>query len=338
MNEDNRIQDSLLEWIDVPVMVISGNPWVVSFANRSAKEWISVKVGDPLSSSLKDLNQERLISKLQRGREAIHEQKTDTAPSFRAQFIFKNLSDGTVMVEGRNVSALDEAEAMISSYSQLIEKHKKEIELEKANVEKLLLNILPRKIMEDLRQFGRTVPDRFDNVTVLFLDFVGFTELSNKLSADELFRELNDLFTAFDEIVTRHECERIKTIGDAYLAVCGMPEPNPNHAEAIVQVALEMRTFVKKRNKESKNYWSCRIGIHSGSVTAGVVGKLKYIYDIFGDGVNTASRMEAHADQMQINISSATRKLLSNRFKVEDRGPIRVKGKGMMEMYFVHDL
>jgi class 3 adenylate cyclase len=196
---------------------------------------------------------------------------------------------------------------MVSSYSLLIEKQKRQIEVEKTRVEKLLLNILPRKSVEELRQFGRTVPERFDDVSVLFLDFVGFTTIAQALTPDELFSELNEIFSAFDDIITRHACERIKTIGDAYLAVCGMPDRNPDHAKAIVQAALAMRAFVERRNQSAQRAWSCRIGVHSGAVTAGVIGRLKYIYDIFGDG-----------------------------FEVEPRGLMEVKGKGAMEMFYVH--
>jgi len=325
----------VLDALEVPVLVVSPDTWVVLSANRCAERWLGVRVGAPLGEAMPGLDTERLQSKWARGREARHEQRALVEPSFLAQFYFRLLATGEILVEGRSGAALEEAEAMVASYSLLVEKQKRQIELEKTRVEKLLLNILPRKSVEQLRQFGRTKPERFDNVSVLFLDFVGFTAISQDLTPDELFSELNEIFTAFDDISTRHGCERIKTIGDAYLAVCGMPDPNPDHATAIVQGALAMRAFVERRNQTAARQWACRIGVHSGAVTAGIIGRLKYIYDIFGDGVNTASRMESRAEPMQINISAATRALLGEAFVLEPRGLIEAKGKGQLEMFYV---
>ena len=329
--------ESLLDALEVPVLVVDRATWVVRHANRCAVAWTGAVCGEPITRAMPDLDVARVEARLKRGREAHHEQRARVEPSFLAQFFFRPMPDGSLLVEGRSGAAIEEAEAMVASYSLLVEKQKREIEIEKGRVEKLLLNILPRKSVEQLRQFGRTVPERFDEVTVLFLDFVGFTALAQALSPDELFSELNEIFSAFDEIITRYGCERIKTIGDAYLAVCGMPDPNPRHAEAIVTAAIEMRAFIVQRSATSKHHWACRIGVHSGSVTAGVVGRLKYIYDIFGDGVNTASRMESHADAMHINVSSATRDRLGPSFTVEPRGFVDVKGKGPMEMFYVVD-
>ena len=327
--------DAVLDALDVPVLVVSTQDWTVRSANTCAGRWLGAAAGAPLSAFMPDADLMRLQSKLARGKEARHEQRTQTDPSFMAQYFFRPVGDGLILIEGRSGAALEEAEAMVASYSLLVEKQKRQIEVEKTRVEKLLLNILPRKSVEELRQFGRTKPERFDNVSVLFLDFVGFTAISQTLTPDELFSELNEIFTAFDDISTRHGCERIKTIGDAYLAVCGMPDPNPDHATAIVQAALAMRAFVERRNQTAARQWACRIGVHSGAVTAGIIGRLKYIYDIFGDGVNTASRMESRAEPMQINISAATRALLGEAFVLEPRGLIEAKGKGQLEMFYV---
>ena len=327
--------DAVLDALDVPVLVVSTQEWTVRSANASAVRWLGAAAGAGLGDFMPDLDRDRIQSKLARGKEARHEQRTQTDPSFMAQYFFRRLGDGLILIEGRSGAALEEAEAMVASYSLLVEKQKRQIEVEKTRVEKLLLNILPRKSVEELRQFGRTKPERFDNVSVLFLDFVGFTAISQTLTPDELFSELNEIFTAFDDISTRHGCERIKTIGDAYLAVCGMPDPNPDHATAIVQAALAMRAFVERRNQTAARQWACRIGVHSGAVTAGIIGRLKYIYDIFGDGVNTASRMESRAEPMQINISAATRALLGEAFVLEPRGLIEAKGKGQLEMFYV---
>ncbi|MEZ4524900.1 MAG: adenylate/guanylate cyclase domain-containing protein [Desulfobacterales bacterium] len=208
---------------------------------------------------------------------------------------------------------------------------------EKAKSDKLLLNILPVRVANDLKEKGKTEPESFENVTVYFSDIVGFTNLSSHLDPKVLIDELNDIFTAFDNIVEKHHCERVKTIGDAYLCVCGMPVKNPNHAENIVLSAIEIIRYVRQRNRASAIQWQIRIGIHTGKVVGGVVGIKKYIYDVFGDTINTASRMESNSEPMKINVSEATWQILSDRFPFVEREPVSVKGKGEMKMYFVDE-
>lgn len=206
---------------------------------------------------------------------------------------------------------------------------------EKAKTDKLLLNVLPASIASDLKERGSTEPKLYENVTVCFTDMVGFTEKSSKLEPKFLIEELNVIFTAFDTIIEKNGCERIKTIGDSYLSLCGLPEPNPNHAENMIRTAVEMVQYVEKRNLESLVEWQIRLGIHSGDVIAGVVGIKKYIYDVFGDTINTASRMENASSPMRINVSESTYLLLKDKFKFEERGEVQVKGKGIMKMYFI---
>jgi class 3 adenylate cyclase len=209
------------------------------------------------------------------------------------------------------------------------------IQEEKEKSDRLLLNILPARVAEELKQRGRTEPELFEHVTVYFSDLVGFTSASARLSPGKLIAELNDIFTQFDHIVEAHRCERIKTIGDAYLAVCGMPEPDPEHARRIVRAAVDMVSWLNERNLQSELQWQARVGIHSGPLVGSVVGVKKYIYDVFGDTVNTASRMESNSEPMRINISEATHDLVKNDFSFMERSPLEVKGKGPMRMYFV---
>jgi class 3 adenylate cyclase len=209
------------------------------------------------------------------------------------------------------------------------------IQREKAKSDRLLLNILPEKVANDLKEGGTTVPETYDSVTIFFSDLCSFTDLASKLEAKYIIDELNQLFSTFDEIIEKHHGERIKTIGDAYMAVCGLPEPDPNHAVNLVSAALEIRDYMKERRKLSPVKWQIRIGIHSGSVVAGVVGVKKYIYDVFGDTVNTASRMESSSEPMKINISEATYNLVKDNFKCTERESAEIKGKGEMKMYFV---
>lgn len=209
------------------------------------------------------------------------------------------------------------------------------VEAEMERSEKLLHNILPRAVAKALKDKGSSPPQLFPEVTVLFSDLVGFTERSTQLEPSVLIKELNDLFTGFDAVMARHGCERIKTIGDAYLAVCGMPDPCPDHAVRMARAALDQREFLVERNKTSTLKWEMRIGIHSGPVVAGIVGTNKYIYDVFGDTVNTASRMENLSEPMKINLSETTWNLLGTQAKTCPRDLAEVKGKGSMKMAFL---
>jgi class 3 adenylate cyclase len=152
-----------------------------------------------------------------------------------------------------------------------------------------------------------------------------------------LIEELNDMFTVFDNIMEKNRCERVKTIGDAYLAVCGMSERNENHADHMITSAKEILRYMEERNARSEIQWKIRIGIHSGKIVGGVVGVKKYIYDIFGDTINTASRMESTSAPMKINVSQATYQIVKDRFRFIARDPAEVKGKGQMMMYFLEN-
>jgi adenylate cyclase len=206
---------------------------------------------------------------------------------------------------------------------------------ERKKSEKLLLNILPKKVAQRLKKHGKSESERFDEVTVYFSDVVNFTQTSASLEPDFLISELNDIFTLFDNVMEKHGCERIKTIGDAYLAVCGMPNPVEDHAYKMVCAAREIREVLKDRNKTAAIQWHIRIGIHTGSVVGGIVGIKKYIYDVFGDTINTASRMESNSEPMHINVSHTTYEKLDNRMVTRKRNRLEVKGKGSLQMYFV---
>lgn len=209
------------------------------------------------------------------------------------------------------------------------------IEAEREKSDRLLLNILPAKVAEELKTSGTSDPELFEHTTVFFSDIVGFTNISSKIQPKNLINELNEIFTAFDQIMDKHSCSRVKTIGDAYMAVCGMPVENSRHAVNIVAAALDCVEFMKRRNEVSKIQWLVRIGVHSGPVVGGIVGVNKYIYDIFGDTVNTASRMESNSEPLKVNISPSTYEQVKHRFRVEPRPPMIVKGKGELAMYFV---
>ncbi len=229
-------------------------------------------------------------------------------------------------------------------YSRLryVRKSKAIIEKEKDRSNNLLLNILPADIAEELKIHGKAKARDFEMVSILFTDFKGFTRASAKLNAQDLVAEINTCFEAFDGIMEKYGIEKIKTIGDAYMAAGGLPVPTDASTKNTVLAALEMQSFISKRKVEmdaaSKPAFEMRVGIHTGPVVAGIVGVKKFQYDIWGDTVNTASRMESSGGVGQVNISEATYELLKDDsdFTFESRGKIEAKGKGEIEMYFVN--
>ncbi len=211
------------------------------------------------------------------------------------------------------------------------------ITLEKIRSEDLLLNILPSEVAEELKDKGTAAAKHFNNVTVLFTDFVSFTTVAETLSPQELIDELHACFKGFDEIIEKYNVEKIKTIGDAYLAAGGLPLENPLHAEQVVGAATEIIHFMENRQKQYGNRtFEVRIGIHSGGVVAGIVGVKKFAYDIWGDTVNVAARMEQNSAPNRINISHTTYELIKDKFNCTYRGEIEAKNKGKLQMYFVN--
>jgi class 3 adenylate cyclase len=205
---------------------------------------------------------------------------------------------------------------------------------EKNKSDDLLRNILPAEVAEELKQNGSSAARQYDEVSVLFTDFVDFTGVAEQMDPQELVQELNECFTAFDTIVEKHGLEKIKTIGDAYMAVCGLPISDASHAQKTVQAALEICQFIQTRRR-GKPLFQIRVGIHSGPVVAGIIGVKKFAYDIWGDTVNTAARMEQHSEPGKINISGTTYALVKDAFVCTPRGRVVAKHKGEVEMYFV---
>ena len=209
------------------------------------------------------------------------------------------------------------------------------IESERARSDELLLNILPASVALELKSKGKADARHYDQVTVLFSDFKDFTKISSNLSPQELVAELDECFQAFDKIVEQYQLEKIKTIGDAYMCAGGLPEPSEDHAQRTIQAAIDMQDWLRLNNQRALRH--ARIGIHSGPVIAGVVGARKFAYDIWGNTVNIASRMESQGIPGEINISQATYELSNNEFQYTSRGKIPAKGIGEIEMYFIKE-
>ena len=223
--------------------------------------------------------------------------------------------------------------------SLILLSQKSKINRERKKSDHLLLNILPASTAEELKLTGKARTIHYESVSVMFTDFINFTKASEILSPEELVHEINYCYSQFDQIVNRYGVEKIKTIGDSYMCAGGLPKTNSTHAIDVVQVAMEMQDFMNaikiERQKSDKPFFEIRIGIHSGPVVAGVVGINKFAFDIWGDTVNIAARMESAGKAGQINVSAGTYSLIKNQFPCEFRGKIEAKNKGEIEMYFV---
>ncbi len=229
--------------------------------------------------------------------------------------------------------------AVVLIFAGIFFRQRNKIKLGKKRSDELLLNILPEETAEELKATGTAKAKSFDSVSVMFTDFKNFTQASEILTPDELVAEINYCYSEFDRIITRHGIEKIKTIGDSYMCVGGLPVPNATHAEDVVRAGLEMQQFIiehkSERIKNNEPYFDLRLGIHTGTVVAGIVGIKKFAYDIWGDTVNTASRMESSGQIEKVNISGTTYELIKDKFTCTHRGKIEAKNKGQIDMYFV---
>jgi len=231
--------------------------------------------------------------------------------------------------------------AVVLLFAGIFFRQRNRISKEKHRSEELLLNILPEKTAAELKETGKAKTKRFESVSVLFTDFKNFTQASEELTPEELVEEINHCYSEFDRIVSKYGIEKIKTIGDSYMCAGGLPVPNNTHAFDIIAAALEMTLFIERNKKDRIEkglpYFELRLGIHTGPVVAGIVGIKKFAYDIWGDTVNTASRMESSGEVGKLNISGATYELVKDKFTCIYRGKVEAKNKGLIDMYFVED-
>ncbi|MEA5467817.1 adenylate/guanylate cyclase domain-containing protein [Spirulina sp. 06S082] len=221
--------------------------------------------------------------------------------------------------------------------SEIVERKKADemIRHEQEKSEQLLLNILPKSIAKSLKEGQKNIAQKYDNVTILFADIVGFTQLSSEMSPEELVSLLNEIFSIFDRLTDRYDLEKIKTIGDNYMVVGGLPIPKADNAALVANMALDMIEELKAIEQKHQQNLRIRIGMNTGSVVAGVIGTKKFIYDLWGDAVNIASRMESHGIPGQIQVTQSTYNCLQDRYLFQERGAIEIKGKGNMLAYLL---
>ena len=331
----------LVQSLNTGIALVDPDTWTVTFENAKFFQWLppGEDPDAPLTARIPDFKAERALERIAKDRPFRQEVEMKSGARTLTLAIelrpFPQSETGEALVECQDISKQKETEYMLESYSKMVEKNTRELQREKERGEKLLLNIMPRSVYEEMRDFGTTTPQRFDGATIMMLDFVGFTDMAVSRDPAGLIAELNDIFTAFDRIVELFGCERIKTIGDAYMAVSGLPEATPDHVHNVARVALRIRRYLERRNAAHTEPWLCRIGINTGPVVGSVVGIQKYVYDIFGPGVNLAARMESNSEPMRITLCKETYELIKHDFNFTPRGEVDIKGFGTKELYFL---
>lgn len=327
--------------LNTGVAIVDPDDWCIRYENATFFKWFPGmgEPDEPLSERMAGLKRERAESRLEAGRAYSFEMETEVGGrEIPIRVELKKLTDeddSLIMVESTDLSKQKQAEYMLESYSKMSEKNSRDLQREKDRVERLLLNVMPKSVYEEMKDYGTVTPQLFDSASILMIDFVGHTEKDIANDPASLVTEINDIFTVFDRITDLFACERIRTVGDAYMAVSGLPEVNPDHAQNIARVALRMLRYIERRNAAHAEPWHCRIGINSGPVIGSLVGVQKYVYDIFGPGVNMAARMETLSEPMQITISENTYKLIKDEFECVERGEFEVKGFGTQALYFL---
>jgi len=335
----DRFNRLLLESAGVGLALADPDSLAVQFSNPRFAEWFpdSRAEGATLDGMLQGLDVAKMRSRLESGQGYRTELqlKVNRRQMTLDLDVKRHAGDGgdLLVVECQNITKLKELEYMVESYSKMVERQNRDLRKEKERVEKLLLNIMPRTIYEEWKEFGVTAPQSFDAAAVLMLDFVSSTEMDIAADPPALVAELNDIFTSFDRIVEQFGGDRLKTIGDAYMAVCGVPEPGPDDARNIARIALRIARYLQRRNAAQANQWICRIGINSGPVVGSIIGVQKYVYDIFGPGVGLAARLEALSGPMEITMAEDLYEKIRDDVLVTDRGLVDIKGFGRKQLY-----
>ncbi len=336
------INEQLLRAIGVGVALLDRRRFSFHFHNDTFEEWFGSQVGvRTLPEVFESLDVDALNAGLdEQGRytaEIRHKRKRRTMV-IAVEFTAANEDDqNLVVLVCQNITRIRELESMIDSYSMMVERNTREIKREKEQVEKLLLNIMPRSVYEEFKAFGVVTPQLYDPISVLMLDFVGFTDMVASADPSVTVTELNDIYSAFDRIGEQFGCERIKTIGDAYITVAGLPDPMPDHAKAVANTAIRFIRYLERRNTSHPHKWHCRIGLASGAVVGSVVGIQKYVYDIFGPAVNLATRLQEFSDPMQITVQDEVAKTLREDFAIDSLGERDIRGFSRQDVWRLHD-
>ncbi|MCV2868452.1 PAS domain-containing protein [Defluviimonas sp. WL0002] len=323
------INEQLLRAIGVGVALLDLETLRLRFCNDTFKEWFGdIEVGQHLTDLFAGFDTEALKAAL--AGEGRH--TTETTFRLRRRTMTVALAfnralesdEAIAVLVCQNISRIKELESMIDSYSMMVERNTREIKREKEQVEKLLLNMMPRSVYEEYKTFGIVTPRLYDPVAVLCLDFIGFAEMVTAHDPGVIVSELNDIYTAFDRIGEQFGCARIRAVGDFYIAMAGMPDPAEDFAQSAANAAVRFIRYLKQRNETHPIKWTCRIGIAAGPVVGSVVGVQKYIYDVFGAAVIHASRLRYFANPMCIVANRMMTEQLDDGFVALSQGKIEL--------------
>ncbi|MCV2864203.1 adenylate/guanylate cyclase domain-containing protein [Albidovulum sediminicola] len=332
------INEQLLRAIGVGVALLDLETLRLRFYNDTFREWFGeIEVGQHMTDLFSGLDAEALKAGLSgEGRYA-----TETSFRLRRRTMTVALSfnralendEAIAVLVCQNISRIKELESMIDSYSMMVERNTREIKREKEQVEKLLLNMMPRSVYEEYKTFGIVTPRLYDPVAVLCLDFIGFAGMVTAHDPGVIVSELNDIYTAFDRIGEQFGCARIRAVGDFYIAMAGMPDPTDDYAQSAASAAVRFIRYLKQRNETHPIQWTARVGIAAGPVVGSVVGVQKYIYDVFGGAVIHASRLRYFANPMCIVANRALTDQLDDRFVAHAEGKIELADEQPEEVF-----
>jgi class 3 adenylate cyclase len=333
----------LLQSLGTGIALVEPNTLEILFANARFRGWFgpSGVEGGHLGEWVRGIDFARLHERLGLGQP--FEFEAEAREGAHIVMLSLELRQETLggrvllLVEVHDITRQKEAEYMLDSYAHLTETHARDLQQEKERTEKLLLSVMPRAVYEEIKDFGAATPQRFAEASVLLLDFVDFTEMTAGVDPSVVVAELNEIFSAFDRIVAAFGCERIKTSGDAYMAVSGLPEANIEHALRVARAALRMRRYIEGRSSMQTPHWRCRIGIGTGPVIGSIVGDQRYAYDVFGPAANLAARLEAVSEPMQITMGATSAGLIEREFTCRPRGREEIKGFGELELWTLVD-
>jgi class 3 adenylate cyclase len=324
------INEQLLRSVGVGVALFSGDALTLEFKNEVFGTWFqSIQYDSTLATLFPDIDitemQQTVASdgrytkeyKFKKGRRTLVVAQTFTSAEVAGQTLY--------VLECQNITRIRELESMIETYSNMVERNTREIQREKEQVEKLLLNIMPRAAYEEYRDFGIVSPQRYESVSVLVLDFIDFSTAVKTLPPATLVSELGELYTAFDRIGDQLSCERIRTTGDSYRCMAGMQDPDAQHFQSLANAACRFLRYLQRRNENASFSWSCRIGIGTGPVVGSMVGNQKYVYDVFGEAVDMALQSQTLASAMEVLTLGANANGLSE--KLQTASPLSDSAK-----------
>jgi len=331
------INEQLLRSVGVGVALFHRHQLTLEFTNEVFESWFEdSRPGDAMADIFPTLELDNMLTRVN------EDGKYSTELKFKKKrrtivvaqiFSHATIGDQQVLVlECQNITRIRELESMIESYSNMVERNAREIQREKDQVEKLLLNIMPRAAYEEYRDFGVVAPQRLESVSVLVLGFTNFNENVEALPPATLVSELNELYSSFDRIGDQLECERIRSTGGSYRCMAGMQDTNADHLQLVATAATRFVRYLSRRNESANTKWLCRIGIGTGSVVGSVVGNQKYVYDIFGAAVNAAIDARELAGDMEVLVADENLIDISNRLKKSDPRSSEAKNSGMVAL------